>query len=73
MQGKGNSKKLAVWKANTVCSCPVCNRTILENPQTYQDQSIGCDYCNEWYHYKCVSQNGNVQTAKKTQEKKQMK
>jgi hypothetical protein len=26
--------------------------------------------CNEWYHHKCVSQNGNVQTAKKTQEKK---
>ena len=39
---------------HSVFSCPVCNRKILENPQTYQDQSIGCDYCNEWYHYKCL-------------------
>lgn len=44
---------------NLVFSCPVCQSTILENPKTYKDQSIGCDFCNEWYHYKCVSLKGN--------------
>lgn len=44
---------------NLVFSCPVCQSTILENPKTYKDQSIGCDFCNEWYHYKCISLKGN--------------
>jgi hypothetical protein len=50
----------------------VCNITILENPQTYQDQSIGRDYCNEWNHYKCVSLKGDENCLKKKELKMEM-
>ena len=57
---------------HSVLCCPVCNRTVLENPQTNQDQSIGCDNCNELYHYKCVSLKGDENCLKKKKLKMEM-
>lgn len=36
--------------------CPVCYNIIKESDQIkmFQDQSISCDKCENWFHFKCV-------------------
>jgi len=45
--------------------CSVCNEVVSENPVIFEEQSIGCDFCNRWCHYKCVSVKGNETFLKK--------
>lgn len=52
----------------SVFNCPVCNTSISENPDKFDEQSIGCDFCNNWYHYKCVSLTGKESCLKKRQQ-----
>ena len=45
--------------------CSVCEEIISENPVTFEEQSIGCDFCNKWCHHKCVAVKGNETFLKK--------
>lgn len=41
----------------TIYFCPVCSKVILEGeelPQSSLDNSVCCDQCSAWFHFKCV-------------------
>ena len=38
--------------------CPICKEECKEEPDQYNENSIGCDCCNNWYHFKCVALTG---------------
>ena len=61
-----NKRKAEEPESSTsVFKCPVCNNCLEEDPETFEEQSIACDYCNNWYHCKCVSLTGNEPCFKK--------
>lgn len=68
-----NKRKAEEPESSTsVFKCPVCNNCLEEDPETFEEQSIACDYCNNWYHCKCVSLTGNEPCFKKKVHKMEM-
>ena len=39
--------------------CPVCDNVCEEEPVDSDGESIGCDRCDNWFHYGCVDLTGN--------------
>ena len=39
--------------------CKVCNKLCEEEPSDLENQSIGCDKCDLWFHYKCAGVQGH--------------
>ena len=37
---------------------PKCNKESEEEPERYDENSNGCDVCNNWFYFKCVSLTG---------------
>ena len=35
--------------------CGECNKDIKSNTEEFKDNSIECDNCNRWCHFKCVN------------------
>ncbi|XP_062616249.1 uncharacterized protein LOC134277961 [Saccostrea cucullata] len=46
-------------------SCNVCKCNCEWEPTDIGDESIACDKCNTWFHYKCVNLKGNEAFLKK--------
>ncbi|XP_052255849.1 uncharacterized protein LOC127861420 isoform X2 [Dreissena polymorpha] len=58
--GKGKSKKVKKTDAvEDLFICPSCDNVCEEEPIDPEGESIGCDKCNEWYHYGCVQLTGD--------------
>lgn len=60
--GERENKKQKIQEtSNTVdvYVCPICDQICAEEPEDEGSASIGCDKCNNWYHYKCVKLRGN--------------
>ncbi|XP_063400158.1 uncharacterized protein LOC134684780 [Mytilus trossulus] len=38
--------------------CGKCKKVCSEEPECIKDQSIGCDSCNNWFHYSCMAIKG---------------
>ena len=36
-----------------------CGLQCLEEPKEFKEMSIGCDSCNQWFHWQCVNLTGN--------------
>ena len=39
--------------------CGVCGLPCTDNPASEAELSIGCDSCEEWYHYPCIGLTGS--------------
>ena len=39
--------------------CNVCHGECIDDPKTFDDMSIHCDYCKRWYHWICVNVKGD--------------
>ena len=46
--------------------CPVCNLVCLDSPVSVGDNSICCDACNKWFHFKCVKLHGSENFLKRS-------
>lgn len=46
-------------KLQTTYFCPMCHNVVkeVENVKMFSDQSLSCDVCNFWFHFKCVKMN----------------
>ena len=45
-----NKTKVTINKS----TCIKCNKECLEKPETFEEQSIDCDCCQQWYHVTCA-------------------
>lgn len=53
---KENDQPTEVMDVETVYFCPICKSVVQNSENVHQcrDQSICCDICDLWYHFKCV-------------------
>lgn len=58
-KSSGRKRKIDQAESVTLFVCPVCKLEISEDPKDSDEQSIGCDSCDKWFHYKCASLTGN--------------
>ena len=42
----------------TIYKCGVCQNECVDSPKTADEDSIGCDSCELWFHYPCVGLTG---------------
>lgn len=49
------SKKVCTLPASSEYVCGKCTEIVEEVPETFEDESVGCDKCPQWYHLKCVN------------------
>jgi hypothetical protein len=45
--------------------CKVCSKECIDGPKFFSQMSIFCDYCNNWFHWKCVHVKGTEKFLKK--------
>lgn len=43
---------------HNIYKCPKCNQTLVDNPEKPEDDSIACDLCNQWFHFRCEGLTG---------------
>lgn len=55
---KGYKVKTPESADQAVYICPVCQKECSEEPERSDEYSIGCDICNNWYHFRCVGLTG---------------
>ena len=53
-----NKKKIKATKQgftpDPVYICPICQKNIPHIAENFEENSIGCEICNMWFHFKCV-------------------
>lgn len=59
-------KKKVDEKEEDSFSCSICKCNCEWETANIGDESIACDKCNMWFHYKCVNLKGNEAFLKKT-------
>ena len=45
--------------------CPLCKSECLDSPTLTEDNSIGCDASNKWFHFRCVKLKSNENCLKR--------
>ena len=54
-KGKAKPGKKAKLQMASVCLCGTCKMDVLDVPTNFEEESIKCDTCPIWYHFKCVT------------------
>jgi len=47
-------KTMSVTGIPAVYLCGICALDVIDNPATFDQQSVQCDKCHLWFHYCCV-------------------
>ena len=64
-KGKAKPGKKAKLKMASVCLCGTCKMDVLDVPTNFEEESIKCDTCSIWYHFKCVGVTPDSKPSKK--------
>jgi len=60
---------LQVIHESDIYTCQECETVLEEEPSDFEKQSIGCDGCDKWFHYKCVNIKGDETFLKRKNSK----